>query len=686
MTHPSPNQRRAKVRTAALAYASRGWRVLPVKGKFPPLLRSSTPGKGGVHMATTDPDQILKWWTRWPWANVAIAVGEATGLVAIDVDGPDGETALIELQGKHGDLPETLETSTGRAEGGRHLLFRYPAGRNMGNKVRFADGLDTRAENGYIIAPPSLHPETNTVYQWKKGHGPDDLEPAPLPGWLADMLEKPVPSGEPVKRGQARLPSGEAMSWGANLLRAAWPSEGRGWHQATLALVGGLLRAGWPLPAVEAFTRRVATRRRHPRPSEIPEAIRTTDEKLDQGALVTGWTELRKFVGEQTVNEALRLLGLREPRPEGAAARGGEPPPSQTETLHHRPELTADLTPEGNLYDLDDLDRDQGYELLSLARLPGWATGPGELEPPPSGHGWGVRLDGLLGGGLRPGEVLALVGPGSKEAKSSLALQLVDGLTLRSQQVVEGKGGWPPVLTPVLLMTDLSPTWLAWHGLARTTGSDIAIFREGRTGMGRSDAELDEGEVERAWILGRRLLAGLLGRARSSWMARLTSSAVLETAKTDPWRFAEHLAELIDQWRERIADKNPGRAVVPVVLLDPIERVLPLHVDRDRGLTLLARALRTAANRVDREFIALVTSSSTDRDITGLLQHVTMAFELRETFPPPSRDAPGEIELSLVKHQWGTASREPDELNPVSFAWYQRYARFIPLPERTPLG
>lgn len=275
MTQSTNKKIQADIRAAALSYASRGWRVLPVKGKFPPLLRSKQPGRGGVHMATNDPDKILRWWTRWPWANVAIAMGEETGLVAIDVDGPDGETALITLQQTHEDLPQTLETRTGRAEGGRHMLFRYPKGRNIGNKVRFAEGLDTRAVNGYIIAPPSIHPETGSLYEWKKGQGPDDLEPAMLPAWLADMVKKPIPSGEPAKRGNAPLPSAEAMTWAANVLKAAWPPEGKGFHQATLSLVGGLLRAGWPPAAVDAFARKVATRHKSPRRVEIPEAIRT---------------------------------------------------------------------------------------------------------------------------------------------------------------------------------------------------------------------------------------------------------------------------------------------------------------------------------------------------------------------------------------------------------------------------
>ena len=67
---------------AALQYAELGYAVLPCRpGDKPPLTSN------GLKAATTDPDQIERWWSKWPDANVAI---RTDGLLVIDVDTPDG--------------------------------------------------------------------------------------------------------------------------------------------------------------------------------------------------------------------------------------------------------------------------------------------------------------------------------------------------------------------------------------------------------------------------------------------------------------------------------------------------------------------------------------------------------------------------------------------------------------------
>ena len=62
------------------------------------------------------------WGERWPDANLGIATGPVSGLVVVDVDGPEGEAALRKLGLA---LPPTLEVQTGR---GRHLYYTVPDG------------------------------------------------------------------------------------------------------------------------------------------------------------------------------------------------------------------------------------------------------------------------------------------------------------------------------------------------------------------------------------------------------------------------------------------------------------------------------------------------------------------------------------------------------------------------------
>ena len=68
---------------AALAYAERGCHVFPcVPGAKRPLVG------GGFKAATLDPEQIRRWWTEHPDANIGIATGSISNLVVIDIDAP----------------------------------------------------------------------------------------------------------------------------------------------------------------------------------------------------------------------------------------------------------------------------------------------------------------------------------------------------------------------------------------------------------------------------------------------------------------------------------------------------------------------------------------------------------------------------------------------------------------------
>src|SRR6516162_2064880 len=120
---------------AALGLARRGLHVFPCR---PPRLGPKDDGKkpatrNGCRDATSDTNIIRAWWTERGDYNVAVATGPASGIMVLDVDPDDGgETALAELEEKHGALPATVESVTGG--GGRHLLFKWP-GRDIRNSA-----------------------------------------------------------------------------------------------------------------------------------------------------------------------------------------------------------------------------------------------------------------------------------------------------------------------------------------------------------------------------------------------------------------------------------------------------------------------------------------------------------------------------------------------------------------------
>lgn len=82
---------------AALDYARRGWRVLPLHAPDERGVCSCRKGdactssgkhprtRSGVHDAITNESQIKNWWSQWRRANVGIATGSASGIVCLDI-------------------------------------------------------------------------------------------------------------------------------------------------------------------------------------------------------------------------------------------------------------------------------------------------------------------------------------------------------------------------------------------------------------------------------------------------------------------------------------------------------------------------------------------------------------------------------------------------------------------------
>src|SRR5690606_26845479 len=166
----------------AKAYAQKGWESFPLKPK------EKTPFVRWADVATIDETMLVGWWDNYPDANIGIACGKRSGIVVLDVDASHGgyET-LAALQEKYGKLPDTPVSKTGG--GGEHILFKYPANVEIRNSAgKLGKGLDIRANGGYIVAPPSLHPNGNT-YEWVVK--PSQVELADMPEWMIDLLKEP---------------------------------------------------------------------------------------------------------------------------------------------------------------------------------------------------------------------------------------------------------------------------------------------------------------------------------------------------------------------------------------------------------------------------------------------------------------------------------------------------------------
>ena len=140
-------------RYAALGLAKAGWAVIPLDGKRP-----ITPH--GHHDATTDPNTIKRLWGDKDW-NVGSPVPD--NLLVLDVD-PRNGGSVEELEQRVGvTLPPTLEVISGRRDGGRHLYYMRPFDHPYRRDI--PHGIDVKT-SGYMVMPPSTHPDSGKSYRW----------------------------------------------------------------------------------------------------------------------------------------------------------------------------------------------------------------------------------------------------------------------------------------------------------------------------------------------------------------------------------------------------------------------------------------------------------------------------------------------------------------------------------------
>ena len=152
---PNNDNSPASMLDAALAYAAKGWPLLPIRsGGKEPLI------DGWEVNATTDATTIKRWLKKWPNANMALHVGDA-GLLVIDYD-PGSDRA--EVEGNIGKFPATkLVAKTPR--GGTHEYYALQPGELVANSAnKLAPHVDVRSFHGYVLLPPSR--TTDGTYEW----------------------------------------------------------------------------------------------------------------------------------------------------------------------------------------------------------------------------------------------------------------------------------------------------------------------------------------------------------------------------------------------------------------------------------------------------------------------------------------------------------------------------------------
>jgi hypothetical protein len=137
-------------------------------------------GSHGFKDATVDTEVITRWWTETPNANIGLATGyhppdwelgiPGINIAVIDCDGEGGleEFKAVCKQWCGTTIPRTL---TARTSNGWHFYYNIPLGtrlrsNNAKRAHKGAPGIDLKADNGYVVLPPSVNAKTGFVYEW----------------------------------------------------------------------------------------------------------------------------------------------------------------------------------------------------------------------------------------------------------------------------------------------------------------------------------------------------------------------------------------------------------------------------------------------------------------------------------------------------------------------------------------
>ena len=196
---------------AAVALASAGIPVFPVAvgGKQP-----RTPH--GFHDATTDLDQIRRWWSATPGANVGMPTGAASGLVVVDVDvhGPANGYVALDRADRAG-LLDGWEALIQTPTEGLHAYYPATHGVEQRSWQAARAGIDFRGDGGYIIVPPSSRIIDGQRCTYRLEQVTRDL-PQPLDAGRLRRFLDPMPP-------RVRIPEAGAAERGVDVERlAAW--------------------------------------------------------------------------------------------------------------------------------------------------------------------------------------------------------------------------------------------------------------------------------------------------------------------------------------------------------------------------------------------------------------------------------------------------------------------------------
>jgi hypothetical protein len=173
----------------------------------------------GFYAATTDRERLA-----------AMCAANPRGMLALRTGAPSG-TVLIDIDPRHGGrvdparMPETACVATGND--GWHLYYRHPGTPVPCSQGRLGEGIDVRADGGYAVLPPAIHPTTGRPYRWVGSRSMVEMPPPLVEACQpAQPLTVTAPTGPTPLRSAGGLSSPDALLK-SNLDAVATAPKGR---------------------------------------------------------------------------------------------------------------------------------------------------------------------------------------------------------------------------------------------------------------------------------------------------------------------------------------------------------------------------------------------------------------------------------------------------------------------------
>lgn len=222
--HDGPPER-SRVLSLALAAAETGMAVFPLRGKYPAI--SKEDGGKGYKDASRDQARITAMFNAAPHATgYGIATGKASGVVVVDVDGPEARQ-----EAERWGLASGYVVKSGRPEGdGYHVYLQAPESATL-KSLYLAPKLELKAEGAYVVGPGSWHPSGGR-YRVVKGGEPS--------GMLACIVE----AGTQGVKGRAGASNATGANVGPVTVDVAGPPIPDGERNRELTRIAGRLHDG----------------------------------------------------------------------------------------------------------------------------------------------------------------------------------------------------------------------------------------------------------------------------------------------------------------------------------------------------------------------------------------------------------------------------------------------------------